>query len=79
MRLPWEYYGQSQETNWRHYVTGPELPFFHKRKRYSKNRSVCKNAGSQGKRQGFNGQVKVEVVKREHSRNFDKGMERFGD
>ena len=32
MRLPWEYHDQSQETNWRHCVTGPELPLFHKRK-----------------------------------------------
>ena len=32
MRLPWEWHDQSQETNWRHCVTGPELPFFHKRK-----------------------------------------------
>ena len=32
MRLPWEYDDQSQETNWRHCVTGPELPLFHKRK-----------------------------------------------
>ena len=32
MRLPWEYYNQSQDTNLRHCVTGQELPFFHKRK-----------------------------------------------
>ena len=32
MRLPWECHRQSQDTNWRHCVTGPELPFFHKRK-----------------------------------------------
>ena len=32
MRLPWECHNQSQDTNWRHCVTGPELPFFHKRK-----------------------------------------------
>ena len=32
MRLPWEYHDQSQETNWRHCVTGPELPFFHRKK-----------------------------------------------
>ena len=34
MRLPWECHTQSQDTNpnWRHCVTGPELPFFHKRK-----------------------------------------------
>ena len=32
MRLPWECHDQSQDTNWRHCVTGPELPFFHKRK-----------------------------------------------
>ena len=32
MRLPWECRNQSQDTNWRHWVTGPELPFFHKRK-----------------------------------------------
>ena len=28
---------------WRHCVTGPELPFFHKRM-YDRNSSVCKNA-----------------------------------
>ena len=27
MRLPWECHDQSQETNWRHGITGPELPF----------------------------------------------------
>ena len=43
MRLPWEFHDQPQETNWRHCVTGPELPFFHK-ERCTKNRSVCKNA-----------------------------------
>ena len=32
MRLPWECHDQSQETNWHHWVTRPELPFFHKRK-----------------------------------------------
>ena len=32
MRLPWEFHDQSQETYWQHCVTGPELPFFHKRK-----------------------------------------------
>ena len=32
MRLPWECQNQSQDTNWRHCVTGPELSFFHKRK-----------------------------------------------
>ena len=32
MRLPRECHNQSQDTNWRHCVTGPELPFFHKRK-----------------------------------------------
>ena len=32
MRLPWECHNQSQDTNWRHCVTAPELPFFHKRK-----------------------------------------------
>ena len=32
MRLPWECHNQSHDTNWRHCVTGPELPFFHKRK-----------------------------------------------
>ena len=32
MRLLWECHDQSQETNWRHCVTGPELPFFRKRK-----------------------------------------------
>ena len=31
MRLPWECHGQLlQESNWRHCVTGPELPFSHK-------------------------------------------------
>ena len=28
MRLPWESHDQSQETNWRYCVTGPELSFF---------------------------------------------------
>ena len=32
MRLPWECHNQSQDTYWRHCVTGPELLFFHKRK-----------------------------------------------
>ena len=32
MILQWEYHDQSQETNRRQCVTGPELPFFHKRK-----------------------------------------------
>ena len=32
MRLPWECHDQSQEPNWHHWVTRPELPFFHKRK-----------------------------------------------
>ena len=32
MRLPRECYDQSQESNRRNCVTGPELPFFHKRK-----------------------------------------------
>ena len=32
MRLLWECHDQSLETNWCHCVTGPELPFFHKRK-----------------------------------------------
>ena len=32
MRLAWESHNQSKDTNWRHCVTGPELPFFHKRK-----------------------------------------------
>ena len=32
MRLPWECHDQSQETYWRDYVTGPDLPQFHKRK-----------------------------------------------
>ena len=32
MRPPWECHNQSQDTNWRHCVTGPELPLFHKRK-----------------------------------------------
>ena len=36
MRLPWECHNQSQDTNWRHCVTGPELPFFHTRKRVLK-------------------------------------------
>ena len=31
-RLPWECHNQSQDTNWRHCVTGPELAFCHKRK-----------------------------------------------
>ena len=32
MRLPRECHNQSQHTNWRHCITGPELHFFHKRK-----------------------------------------------
>ena len=32
MRPPWECHNQSQGTNWRHCVTGPELPLFHKTK-----------------------------------------------
>ena len=32
MRLLWECHNQSQDTNWRHCVTRPQLPFFHKRK-----------------------------------------------
>jgi len=32
MTLPWECHNQSQDTNWRHCVTGPERPFFHRRK-----------------------------------------------
>ena len=32
IRLPWECHDQSQEINWRHCVTEPELLFFHKRK-----------------------------------------------
>ena len=32
MRLLWECHNQSQDTNWRHCLTGPELTFFHKRK-----------------------------------------------
>ena len=32
MRLPRECHNQSQDTYWRPCVTGPELPFFHKRK-----------------------------------------------
>ena len=32
MRFPWECHNQSQDTYWRDCVTGPELPFFHKRK-----------------------------------------------
>ena len=31
MILLWECHDQSQKTYWRHCVTGPELPFFHKR------------------------------------------------
>ena len=33
MRLPWECHDQSQETSWNQRATGPELPFYHKRKR----------------------------------------------
>lgn len=33
MELPWECHDQSHESNWRHFVTGPEPAFFHKRKR----------------------------------------------
>ena len=44
MRLPWESHNQSQDTNWRHCVTGPELLLVHKRKGCTKNRLVCKNA-----------------------------------
>ena len=41
MRLSWEYHDQSQETNWRHCVTGPEVTFSHKRKSILKiNQSV---------------------------------------
>ena len=41
MRLPSECHDQSQETNWQPSVTGPELPFFHKRKGILKiNQSV---------------------------------------
>ena len=36
MGLPWECHDQSQETNGRHFVTGRELPFFHKRKNIPK-------------------------------------------
>ena len=32
MKLPWDCHNQSQDTNWRHCVTEPELPFFHRRK-----------------------------------------------
>ena len=32
MRLPWDCHNQPRDTNWRHSVTGLELPFFHKRK-----------------------------------------------
>ena len=32
MTLSWECHDQSQETNWRYCFTGPELPFFQKRK-----------------------------------------------
>ena len=31
-RLPWECHNQSQDTNWRHCVTGLGLPFVYKRK-----------------------------------------------
>ena len=30
--LEWDSHDQLQETNWRHCVTRPELPFFHRRK-----------------------------------------------
>ena len=68
MRLPWECHNQSQDTNWRHCVTGPELPFFHKRKRVLKiDQSVkmpwhrismgvassCLSAPAVAKRKGF--------------------------
>ena len=36
MRLPWECHDQSQETKWRYCITGPELRYFHKRKRILK-------------------------------------------
>ena len=47
MRVPWEYHDQSQETNWRHCVTGPELPLFHKRKGMLKKISLwkCRDIG----------------------------------
>ena len=32
MRFPWECHNQLQDSNWRHCVTGPDLPFSHKRK-----------------------------------------------
>ena len=32
IRLPRECHDQSQDSNWRHHFTGPELRFFHKRK-----------------------------------------------
>ena len=32
MRLRESEHDQLQESNWRHYVIGPQLPFFHKRK-----------------------------------------------
>ena len=44
MRLPWECHNQSQDTNCRHCVTGPELPFFHKRKGVLKIDQSVKNA-----------------------------------
>ena len=41
MRGPWECHDQSQETNWQHCVTGPELPYLHERKGILKiNQSV---------------------------------------
>ena len=33
IRLPWEYHNQSQETNWRHCVTGPETAFLSQKKK----------------------------------------------
>ena len=45
MRFPWECHDQLQESNCRHCVTGPELPFFHERKGILKiDQPVLKNA-----------------------------------
>ena len=41
MRLSWECHDESEETNWHHFVTGPKLSFFHKRKgRLKINQSI---------------------------------------
>ena len=42
IRPPWEYHDHSLETNWRHCVTGPELPFLLKRKGILKISSILK-------------------------------------